>query len=91
MYRKIPSEMGGGGGSYKGFEEDLSGILKDEFVKKCKIEARKNVVVMTFTFETFDNELIKIRSRYGPVGLLLLRIYDPDTDEWRVFFKKGNE
>jgi hypothetical protein len=90
LYRKIPTELGGGGGSYEGFTKNISQILKDDIVDEFVIIAERNRIDMTFTLKDIGKGIFEIRARYMPDGLDQLRVYDPNTDEWNWFFQREN-
>ena len=81
-YRKRPIAMGGGSGSYKGFDDQISGMLKDDLIKKIKIKASKNRIDLTLTLKGDKKKSGKIEARFDPDGINRLRIYDPDDKKW---------
>lgn len=89
IYRKTPTELGGGGGSYVGFEDDLNKFLKeDKIVTDFALDARSSYIDITLTLASTEAEEIQLKSRYKPDGLDQLRIYNPDSKEWDWFFKR---
>lgn len=81
-YRKRPIAMGGGGGSYRGFDDHIKGMLRDDFVKKIKITAKKNRIDMILTLKGDQKKFGKIEARFDPDGIKRLRIYDPEEKKW---------
>lgn len=81
-YRKKPTAMGGGGGSYKGFEKQVNKILKDEPIDKIKISAKKYRLDLKFTLKGDTKRLSKIEARFDLDGINRLRVYDPDDKKW---------
>ena len=91
-YRKRPVALGGGGGSYKGFDDQIKGILKDEVIEKLKINAKKERLDLTLTLKGDEKKSGKIEVRYDPDGIDRLRIYDPDERKWEWLIKeKGSD
>ncbi len=91
IYRKTPTEWGGGGGSYTGFDTDITKFLEDDkIVKEFIIVTSSTWIDFTLTLDDEDAESIQIKARYMPDGLDQLRIYDPDSDDWKWFFKRDN-
>ena len=94
IFRKKTKELGGGNGSYKGFKEQLSELLKkDELVKRTNIWESKNTITINFVLTTkgISKRSYRIRARYRPDGLDRLRAYEPDKKEWIWLYKKKKE
>lgn len=91
IYRKTPKEWGGGGGSYVGFEGTLNKFLEDDnIVTDFSLDARSSYIDITLTLAGAEAETMQLKSRYKPDGLDQLRIYDPESEEWKWFFKREN-
>ena len=90
VYRKKSSDLGGGGGSYKGFSKQLHTLLKEyDIVKKIKFTEQINTIVMNFTLTTKgeNNRAYRVWGRYTPNGLDRLRVYEPDQKKWIWLYK----
>ena len=82
IYRKTPKEMGGGGGSYEGFEDNLNKFLEDDnIVQEYTLDAKSDYIDITITLNDSDADAIQIKARYRSDGLDQLRIYDNESEE----------
>lgn len=91
IYKKTPTASGGGGGSYKGFGAQLSGLLKeDEIVRKFRLKEKPNLLTIVMTLENRGENKRRFRvwGRSDSDGLKKLRIYDPDSKRWVWIFKR---
>jgi len=93
IYRLTPKEMGGGGGSYAGYKDNLNKFLEnDKILKEFTLDARSDYIDITMILAdpVADAELIQLKARYKPNGLDQLRIYDPDAEKWDWFLGADN-
>jgi len=91
LYRKKPSEQGGGDGSYIGFQvQHASRLAADDIIRKAKYTESDDNIVMTLTLNTQgeNKKRFRVWARYKPDGLDRLRVYEPDTEKWVWIFKK---
>jgi hypothetical protein len=91
LYKKTPTASGGGGGSYKGFDAQLSSLLKeDEIVKKFALRERDNMLIISMTLQNRgeNKRLFRVWARNDSDGLERLRIYEPDSEKWVWVFKR---
>jgi len=89
-YKKRPVSMGGGGGSYKGFDNQVKSILKDESLKKLKIKGNKKKLTLYFELEGDSKKSAKVNVIYHPDGISRLRFYDPNERKWVWYINKGD-
>lgn len=89
-YRKKPVSMGGGGGSYKGFDDRVRSILKDESLKKLIIISNKNKLMLRFELKGDSKKSPKVNVTYMQDGIDRLRYYDPNQRKWVWYIKKGD-
>ncbi len=60
--KKTPSASGGGGGSYKGFDTQLSSLLKeDELVRKFVLTEKPNLLTIAMTLENKGENKTRFR------------------------------
>ena len=91
VYRKKTIAQGGGGGSYIGFDRELSEQLKkDDVVDKFKLNVKKNRITMRFVLHIKgeNNRRYKIWAKYVSDGLDKLRVYEPDKKKWVWLYKR---
>ena len=85
IYRKKSVELGGGDGSYEGFNEQFGSLFKeDEIIKKTKfVENVKNIkMTLILRVKGENGKKFKVWAKYKPNGLRKLRVYEPDSDTW---------
>ncbi len=91
VYRKTSTDLGGGGGSYKGFNKNLNDLLKeDEIIKKFKLKENKNKITITLTLKSKadNNKTYRILGVYDQDGLVKLRYYEADRKKWVWLHKR---
>ena len=82
VYRMNPIELGGGGGSYKGFDSKISEILRNESIEKLKVKDKKKRLDFSFNLKDGKKKPTKVEARFDPDGINRLRFYDPDEKKW---------
>ena len=90
-YKKIPNEYGGGGGSYVGFSNQLSSVLKeDNIVNQFSLSETEDLLTISMTLTTQGNnkEYFRVWGTYNNNGLESLRVYEPDSEEWVWLVKR---
>ena len=90
IYRKKSAELGGGGGSYKDFDKQISSLLKeDEIVKKMKLKEHNDHIHIDLDLRMKGEEgkSFKVAAKYKTDGLIELRVQDPDTKKWAWLYK----
>lgn len=94
IYKKTPLASGGGGGSYEGFDEQLSSLLKeDELVRKFTLTEKPDILTIAMTLENRgeNNKRFRVWGRCDSQGLERLRIYDPDSKKWVWVYRRSKK
>lgn len=84
-YKATPEELGGGAGSYIGFELPKSYIEKDELSWTYRVWPKKDKIdfYLITTSKNYSGRPFYIWGGFKQKGLYMLHVFDPEKNKWQ--------